>query len=1505
MRKWISTMLVFSMLILLGAHPAKALQNENETGQATSDMEVSCGELSVSESSPQIKFDFSDARVFQPEMSSDMVTLLSEPESVVYRGASGKVVYIDSAEELADMSADLSASYILTADIDLNGSEENPWEPIGGPHNPFTGSFDGAGYAISGLYINNPDTSYQGLFAYAEDAIIQNFSLTGSVTGGLTYVGGVVGYLSGGSLSGIGTHCSVQGFDHVGGLVGYNDGGNISNCANYDGIDQSWIFQDPTHMASVWGEMHAGGIAGFNTGKIYSCNNYGQVRVAISAEDPYNKFEQVMFLGGIAGSNENAGVIEHCGNSGFIYANAHTVDYKEDLTYKAHIGGIAGFSEGDILLGANYGDVSIDWHVASYGVITTEQTVGGIAGSSSGVVSRSVNEGRILIGTFSGGIVGHCLPGGSVADCQNEAPVNASAYWTGTGYTASVYGGGIIGRSETDNAIKNCSNQGAVYSYASSGGSDATRSFAGGVVGSSNPNGSAAVTACANSGKITALADGGARSYPYARAGGIAGDSRDTEILCCSNTGTVYSHARGSKSELYAQAGGIAGLAELDVYDCYNTGALKAESQTPAQTWVGGIVAYYNNYSDRSIRRCYHAGSLSGTNQGLMCAYEGSDSVLDCYALESSGPADGCTTLLTESEMTRRASFPAFDFDDVWKIEEGEGYPVLQEQSEVLFKRVTFDLNGGSGTCPQQNLYFGDLVERPKDPVKDGERFVGWYANPYFRGAPWDFEKNTIRSDVVLYAKWDSLEITEIDVYNFRNHGYDFYGSTYDPEKNDYPHRISDEYFELLKSGLTRQEKWKVKQQRSKNWGGSCFGIAHTLAMFKLGQMDTDFFFANTEIPRNLPSPAWDSTGVVESMINYYQLIQFTGNFAEKAYKKTYSSNQQVIKESLKKLVSDVEAAEENGSFVAMLINRCEVTRGEDLTVQKLSVAGGHIVYAYKVTTLEDGRYKLHLLDSNERMGNYSLRLNSSYITVDCDYNNATHYCDWNSNWNGISVRDLTLRVCAGVPMEELGYPNLQEELTKYGMKPATGASLQEVSLNEDGPHSFVVTTDAYGFELSEDGGKTVTHVEDTLVEGDADVELTSCFGEAEIMYNYTITSDSDEIQLYTPTELYRNDDCTMILSVDDAPVATVTSSAPLTLILNADGSIAYRTEESEAKVSVHMPIEDADVPWESVQVELSVPSAAFEPVSGGVAVSAEGSIGEVSAKAYLTYSEVTVSGVIEGDNVTVTAGFEDALALFSDGRELYGAVPSYSVAFFTGGGSYVATQDSIYYGNKVQEPEAPTRPGYKFSGWYTDKEFTDLWDFSKDKVTEDTTLYAKWSEDTQYFKTVIFRSEGFADQVIIVPVNTTLTSEEYPEVPARADCKGKWNLSDSVVVEDNMIVQAVYTSNKTADYTNGSVTFEGATAHGDVLVLALCNQSSRNLSGGVLMSAGYRNGQMVSLISSDIPASQAGQRFTISVSRDDLGDECDQIRFFALDMFCKPITAFIDAPYFQSEDIS
>jgi len=73
------------------------------------------------------------------------------------------------------------------------------------------------------------------------------------------------------------------------------------------------------------------------------------------------------------------------------------------------------------------------------------------------------------------------------------------------------------------------------------------------------------------------------------------------------------------------------------------------------------------------------------------------------------------------------------------------------------------------------------------------------------------------------------------------------------------------------------------------------------------------------------------------------------------------------------------------------------------------------------------------------------------------------------------------------------------------------------------------------------------------------------------------------------------------------------------------------------------------------------------------------------------------------------------------------GGIVKYTVKFESNGGSAVKSV-SVNKNAVVAEPATPAKEGFKFDGWYTDKELTTAYDFTT-KVTKNITLYAKWTE--------------------------------------------------------------------------------------------------------------------------------------------------------------------------------
>ncbi|GHT72660.1 hypothetical protein FACS189456_1780 [Bacteroidia bacterium] len=74
----------------------------------------------------------------------------------------------------------------------------------------------------------------------------------------------------------------------------------------------------------------------------------------------------------------------------------------------------------------------------------------------------------------------------------------------------------------------------------------------------------------------------------------------------------------------------------------------------------------------------------------------------------------------------------------------------------------------------------------------------------------------------------------------------------------------------------------------------------------------------------------------------------------------------------------------------------------------------------------------------------------------------------------------------------------------------------------------------------------------------------------------------------------------------------------------------------------------------------------------------------------------------------------------------------TYTVTFDPQGGSAVAALSGIVSGSTIAQPADPTREGYVLDGWYKESYYSTEWNFATDKVTANTTLYAKWSSETE-----------------------------------------------------------------------------------------------------------------------------------------------------------------------------
>jgi hypothetical protein len=180
---------------------------------------------------------------------------------------------IHNVSELQAIQNDPAGSYVLAGNIDASGYNFSPIQN-------FSGTFDGSGYAISGLHISvTPSAgiySYLGLFG-SNSGLVENVGLVGeSVTGGDLgngfgeFVGGLVG-VNYGTITRCYTAGSITGGDdaYVGGLVGYNFQAPISESFSLANVTVG--------DSSFFTTAKAGGLVGASNGSIENSFAMGDV----------------------------------------------------------------------------------------------------------------------------------------------------------------------------------------------------------------------------------------------------------------------------------------------------------------------------------------------------------------------------------------------------------------------------------------------------------------------------------------------------------------------------------------------------------------------------------------------------------------------------------------------------------------------------------------------------------------------------------------------------------------------------------------------------------------------------------------------------------------------------------------------------------------------------------------------------------------------------------------------------------------------------------------------------------------------------------------------------------------------------------------------------------------------------------------------------------------------------------------------------------------------------
>lgn len=275
----------------------------------------------------------------------------------------------------------LAACATLTADIVLNdgtfaedgnytpgpsgAATPTEWTFIGRDYDEaYSGTFDGAGHTIQGIYCNDQIKGRAGLFGYVNGATIKDIKVTGYIkTYGLA--GGIAAYIRGGTSI---TDCVNAATVIAGDTRGYSpSAGGIVGCSEREQQNQitDCINTGTVKVIVPEGDYSsAGGILGqaINCTLISNCSNFGP----ISGGRLENATSKKSYVGGIVGHIVST-TVSDCYNTGTV---------TDTVNPEAQIGGIIG------CLNSMTSHLANSYNVGKVTAASEAATLGGVVGSA-------------------------------------------------------------------------------------------------------------------------------------------------------------------------------------------------------------------------------------------------------------------------------------------------------------------------------------------------------------------------------------------------------------------------------------------------------------------------------------------------------------------------------------------------------------------------------------------------------------------------------------------------------------------------------------------------------------------------------------------------------------------------------------------------------------------------------------------------------------------------------------------------------------------------------------------------------------------------------------------------------------------------------------------------------------------------------------------------------------------------------------------------------------------
>ncbi len=283
---------------------------------------VSGKDLTVDGIQLEIQTSWDGESYTEPAKNGQGVYLISSPDELMWVDKNAKMT--DSAKLLAD----------ITINEDVSGSDATSqkykWTPLGTDSSKYTGTFDGNGHTISGLYINSTAAN-TGMFGrIGSSAVVKNLTLADSVIRSTkNYTGAITGYIDDAASV---TNCHIKNSvqitaaKYTGGITGYQDDtSTLTRCSN---------------AAEVTGANNVGGISGYNWSKSSASLTDSYNRGSVSGSNLVGGICAQIYIGGTVSDVYNLGTVQATDTAGTPTAGGITGVFRWGTIKSAYNAGI-------------------------------------------------------------------------------------------------------------------------------------------------------------------------------------------------------------------------------------------------------------------------------------------------------------------------------------------------------------------------------------------------------------------------------------------------------------------------------------------------------------------------------------------------------------------------------------------------------------------------------------------------------------------------------------------------------------------------------------------------------------------------------------------------------------------------------------------------------------------------------------------------------------------------------------------------------------------------------------------------------------------------------------------------------------------------------------------------------------------------------------------------------------------------------------------------------------